>query len=101
MVSIMANAPTKAQKLHFSAIVELGCIVDLENVNQRCASPAEVHHIETGAGGRRNHDRVIPLCTLHHRCRLGIHHMGRRAWQSIYGTEQELFEKTKKLLTKR
>ena len=94
----MAKQPTASQKRFWNRIVDLGCIVDLENVNQRCASPGEVHHCGTGSGNRRNHSYVVCLCPTHHRLGLGIHHMGRKAWQAIYGTEMELFEKTERLL---
>lgn len=66
-------------------IRNFGCVV--------CESPASIHHIETGMGGRKNHDRVIPLCYCHHQGEDGIHTIGRKKWQAKYGTEQELFEK--------
>ena len=36
---------------------------------------------------------VIPLCVPHHRGNMGIHGMGRKAFESKYGfTEMELLE---------
>jgi len=54
-----------------------------------CSQPCEIHHCGTGAGGRKNHDKVIGLCWLHHRGPQGIHFMGRKKWQRIYKTEEE------------
>jgi len=84
------TAPTKAQRARWDRIASLGCII--------CASPACIHHAMTGMGGRKNHDLVIPLCHNHHQGSQGIHFMGRKAWQKIYGTEQELLDKLERLL---
>jgi len=79
------SAPTKTQRDRWRRIAEIGCLI--------CAQPAEIHHCLTGAGGRKNHDKVIGLCYLHHRGKQGIHFMGRKAWARICGTEQELLDK--------
>lgn len=63
-----------------------------------CGAMPEIHHLFTGAGGRKNHDAVIGLCWLHHRGPQGIHFMGRKAWQRVFGTEQELLDKLESLL---
>jgi hypothetical protein len=64
-----------------------------------CGSPAEIHHCFTGGGGRKNHDYLAPLCFTHHRSpQAGIHGMGRKAWQKIYGSEQELLDKLERLM---
>jgi len=85
----VSKSPTAEQKRHFAKIVEHGCII--------CRAPAEVHHCFTGAGGRKNHDLVIPLCFFHHRNgtfdRPSIHPW-RKRFEEMYGTEQELLEKT-------
>ena len=86
--------PTKAQRARWSRIAEFGCMI--------CGSPAEIHHCFTGGGGRKNHDKVIPLCPEHHRGAQGIdgRHFGmsKKKWQTIYGTEQELLDKLNSLL---
>jgi hypothetical protein len=41
----------------------------------------------TGAGGRKNHKDIIPLCYGHHRGRAGIHTIGRKLWQAKHGHE--------------
>lgn len=68
----------------------LGCMV--------CGSAPEIHHCHTGGGGRKDHDKVIGLCWMHHRGPQGIHFMGRKKWQPIYGAEQELLDKLESML---
>lgn len=53
--------PTAADRDHFDKIVENGCLV--------CGQNATVHHVTASIhGGRltRRHDRVVPLCPVHH-----------------------------------
>lgn len=75
-----SNNPTKAQRERWERIRAHGCVI--------CGVIAEIHHCFTGAGGRKDHDKVIPLCHYHHRGGAGIHSIGRREWQRIFGTEQ-------------
>jgi hypothetical protein len=82
--------PTAAQRRRWSKLVELGCMARRGDVP--CGSPAEIHHCGTGAGGRKDHDKVIPLCPYHHRGAEGIHTLSRNVWQGIYGTENHLLE---------
>jgi hypothetical protein len=63
-----------------------------------CGDYPEIHHCGTGGGGRKNHDLVIGLCFLHHRGAQGIHFMGRKKWQAIYGSEKELLDKLERLM---
>ncbi len=84
------TAPTKAQKARWSKIADLGCII--------CSAPPCIHHALTGMGGRKDHDKVLPLCYNHHQGEQGIHSMGRKAWTRIYGSEQELLDKLELLL---
>ena len=54
--------PTATDRARFERIAALGCLV--------CGGPAEVHHVTASIhGGRltRRHDRVTPLCAMHHR----------------------------------
>jgi hypothetical protein len=89
---IKSNSPTKAQKFKWGMIRDLGCMV--------CGQVAEIHHCETGIGRRKNHDKVIPLCTLHHRGNVvGLSiHSGKRLWENVFGTEQFLMQKVNELL---
>lgn len=86
----MAKQPTKAQQRRWTEIRLLGCII--------CEGIAEIHHCFTGGGGRKNHDHVIGLCNRHHTGKDGIHTLSRKIWEPIYGTEQELIDKTNKLI---
>ena len=76
----------------WKAIRDLGCIVCM-------VKDPQIHHVFTGAGGRKDDSKVIPLCVKHHLSSdAGIHGMGRKAWQAIYGTEAELLEQTHNML---
>ena len=76
------NQPTKAQRERWGKIASLNCII--------CGDEAQIHHCGTGAGGRKNHDKVLPLCVFHHVGKQGIHTIGRKTWREKYGTEEEL-----------
>ncbi len=83
--------PTKLEKQHMDRVARIPCLV--------CSDwPVAVHHAKTGAGGRKNHMLVLPLCYTHHQGREGIHTLGRKAWQAMFGTEDEMLERVKKLL---
>jgi len=86
----MSNAPTKEQKAKWEKMRALGCVL--------CGATASIHHCGTGMGGRKDHDKVAPLCHEHHQGKQGIHTLGRKRWQQIYGTEQELMAKVDRLL---
>lgn len=89
-----ANA---AQKRFQIALRELGCrVCRNEGLGE---TPASGHHCETGAGGRKDEWKVIPLCPTHHQGTLGIHvrggiGLGREKWEERFGTEQELMQQT-------
>ena len=85
------NKPTALQRQRWERIRALGCAV------AGCKLPASIHHCGTGAGGRKDHDKVIGLCHFHHQGDDGIH-KGRSAWQEKYGTEDELMARTACLL---
>lgn len=53
--------PTTAQRARWDEITQLGCLV--------CGRAATIHHVTASIhGGRmtRRHDRVVPLCPVHH-----------------------------------
>lgn len=63
--------------------------------------PVELHHIRTNKGMsvRASHYEVLPLCTGCHRGDLGLHGLGRKAFEKKYGiTELELLEKVRTAL---
>jgi len=85
--------PTKADKEWYDKIVQLGCIV--------CGAPAIVHHLTgAGMGLRSNNLDSIPLCPSHHN--MGDFgecvHNGTKTFEENYGTQEELLEKTRRLL---
>lgn len=59
-----------------------------------CYGRNTIHHCFTGAGGRKNHRKVLPLCVGHHIGPQGIDGrvMSKKKWQAIYGSEQELLD---------
>ena len=87
-----AKPPTKAQKTRWDKVASIGCIID------GCSETPSIHHAKTGGGGRKDHDKILPLCWKHHQGQAGIHTLGRRTWQDLFGTEQELLDKVASLL---
>ena len=95
----MARAPTKAEREHMDRVVSLGCVACL-NLGYYDA-PSEIHHIGNGTMGKRaSNYEVIPLCPTHHRNGgYGVAvHAGRKAWERLHGTEQELLKQVKGML---
>lgn len=86
------------EKRHMDKVRKVGCIIK----NHECEGRTTIHHTGTGAGGRKNHMKVLPLCEEHHLGTRGINSltgaMSRREWESVYGTEAELLIKLEGLL---
>jgi hypothetical protein len=89
---------TKAQRKYQQRARDLGCAL--------CrrlglgATPASLHHPRTGVGAARKAGEfeVIPLCYAHHQGGVGVHGMGRKAWERVFGiTEAELTAETQRL----
>jgi hypothetical protein len=87
---------TKEQRKHYDQVARLGC--SLCRYLGYGESPCEIHHIRRA--GKRDTAPVIGLCPTHHRgSNVGIHGMGRRAFEKVYGiTEEELLERTIELI---
>jgi len=83
----MAKQATAKQRARWEELRSIGCMVATPG---ECYGGIEVHHCFTGAGGRKDHDKVIPLCSAHHRGKHGIHTLMRKKWQELYGTEADL-----------
>ena len=84
----------KSKKQHYDKIARIGCI--LCSYLGYGESPPELHHIRRA--GKRDNAPVIPLCPTHHRGDVGIHGMGRKAFEKKYEiTEEELLEIALKL----
>ena len=96
----MIKAKTKAEAAHMAAVSELGCIACI--VTGIIDSPAECHHVrfKAGASQRSSHMDIIGLCPPHHRTGgYGVaFHAGKIAFEQKFGTEEELLERTNKLL---
>jgi hypothetical protein len=89
---LKANRPTEEQKARWERIVGYGCIV--------CRRSAEIHHIETKMGCRKDHSRTIPLCPYHHRIgqRGMALHAGKKEFEKNFGSESELLDKINELI---
>lgn len=90
----MKKRNTRADKLHFERLVEMGCIVC--KIHLGVYTHPEIHHLRSGcgAGQRSDNNHTIPLCHTHHRT--GGHgvavHAGKQTWEKNFGTEMELLE---------
>lgn len=83
---------------YLARVAELGCAL-CRHLGWG-ATPAQVHHPRTGtgAGRRAPHSEAIPLCFEHHTGRMGIHGLGRKAFERQWGvTEREFTEQTQRL----
>jgi len=81
-----AKPPTKKQIERRERIRELGCIVQRTRKHECKGWKIEMHHCGTNAGGRKNHDKQIPLCQWLHQ---EISRLSLRVWETIWGTEEE------------
>lgn len=91
----------KSDRTRLNALSELGCIV-CRNLGHG-PTPSEVHHLIghpwKGLSQRASHQETIPLCPEHHRGNQGIHGMGRRAWEAVYGSQADLLEQVNQELS--
>jgi len=99
----MANkkrSMNKKEKDHLNRVADIGCIV-CRNMGFY-GTPAEIHHIGNMTMAKKaSNFEVTPLCHTHHRT--GNHgvavHSGRKAFELNYGTEKELLEQVRCLLS--
>ncbi len=94
-----ARPPTKQEREYWERVRALGCIVGPLG----CQGRITIHHCGTGAGGRKNHMKVIPLCEdMHHTGPDGVdgrhHGMSKKRWQEKYGSEDSLMQMVDRLL---
>lgn len=95
-----ARPANTAERRHWAAIIDLGCIV---GPSTHCNGRLTIHHCGTGGGGRKDHRKVLCLCWGHHQGLEGIdgkQNHTKRSWQEKYGTEIGLMVKTQELLDK-
>jgi hypothetical protein len=92
-----ARQPKAEEKRLWKRVLKLPCIVAMCGI-----WPVTLHHCGTGAGGRKNHKKVLPLCWEHHLGDVGINSLtgkiSRRAWEARFGTEAELLKKRDRIL---
>lgn len=96
------RTPTKDERAWMDAITALGCIACLIDGHERV--PGAVHHILRG-GHRIGHLHTICLCQPGHHmdgAHLGMvsRHPWKAQFEARYGTEAELLELTKKIVSK-
>ena len=88
---------TKAEKEHMSKVAEMGCYAcEVNGIENH----AEIHHIRkhTGMGLRPPHTKILPLCASHHRTGKISVHLGKKAFEEKYGTEEQLEKKLRERL---
>ena len=83
----------KERKARFESLSEYGCII--------CMRPPEIHHLigykYSSLSKKADDSNTIPLCVEHHRGGQGIHHMGMRVWEEVYGTQEQLLVRVNKI----
>ena len=72
---------TKKEKLHMQNMVEYGCMVCRHFEEVVDLPPCNIHHIRDNTGMGMKDKDMIPLCHTHHQGKLGIHHIGKKAWE--------------------
>jgi len=93
---------TIAEKAWMDDLRELGCIVCHQQGHP--GTPPEVHHV-LFAGRRQSDIETIGLCPGHHRTNDEPEKISRHPWrkrfEAEYGTEAELLQATRTLISKR
>lgn len=93
----------KKNPKHLAIVGKMECIL-ADKWRHECEGKTDCHHpigVEwRGMSQKADDDYVIPLChSGHHQFgKHAIHQMGRRPWESKYGTQRELLEKTRRLM---
>lgn len=94
---------TKAERQWIAAIQDLGCIVCIVKLGI-WGTPPDIHHRLSG-GRRMGHLHTLPICPPHHRYGFAKGIVSRdqcqRSFEAEYGTEEELYEMTKRLVSTR
>jgi hypothetical protein len=82
--------PNLAERKWMEAIANYGCIAC--EIDGKVSVPCEIHHIRkhTGMGLRPPHTKILPLCASHHRTGKISVHLGKKAFEKKYGTEEQL-----------
>lgn len=109
MFNKKAKKPTKAEAARMARLKEGMCVACTIAGHIHCGS-VEVHHLLSG-NKRRGHLFTIPLCSWHHRGESNLLGwkfltnaagpslaLGSKAFHIAFGTDDELLERTNKLL---
>lgn len=80
------RAPTASERRHMARVAALPCLA--------CGARSTVHHVTASIhGGRisRRHDRVVPLCPVHHQIQHGpresVEALSHRGFWLTYGID--------------
>ena len=91
----------KATKKRFDALASIGCSVC--RTQWGIYTPAVIHHalgLENGRmiGRKAPDDKTLPLCVEHHSGFLGIHRLGKREWETMFGSQAWHIEECNRLI---
>lgn len=96
----LPNVATVKQRARWERLRALGCIVRRMGIAHPCFGGVTIQHCFTGAGGRKDHDQVVPMCWSTHIGPDGIdgrQNYSKRTWQEHFTTEQAMIDATLKL----
>ena len=93
--------PTVAEKKYMSQVADYGCVAC--EIDGKVSVPCEIHHIRSlkngsGIGLRPPHTMILGLCASHHRTGKISVHLGKKAFEEKYGTEEQLEKKLRERL---
>ena len=92
------RTPTKSERQWMNAICQIGCIVCRNEYG--VFSPAVPHHMD-GKTKEGAHLKTIPLCGAHHQTGEGCisRHPYKARFEAEYGTEEELLEQCRDIIS--
>lgn len=96
-----SNEPTAAQIRYREEVRELGCILGHLGIAHQCHYRITIHHTGTGGGGRKDHDKVVPICVTMHIGPDGIdgrQNYSKIDWQEKFCTEEAMLLKVDELI---
>jgi hypothetical protein len=89
--------PTKAEKKYWDRLAdEVGCIVT-RNMTGLVNNYVSIHHIN-GRTKKGCHMDVLPLSYEFHQGAFGIHTIGKKRWESIFGKQMDLKQQCDEIL---
>lgn len=96
---------TSEVKLWLGRISRIGCIVCRNLGYETDGQEVSVHHLRdcVGLSQRANDLDTIPLCPPHHQVGgYGVAiHAGKQAWEANFGTERELLEQVRAIVSEK